>query len=405
VSNVPKLRFKEFDEEWHENKLNKYLSFNNGINAPKEAYGYGRKFINVLDILNNDFILYKNIIGSVSVSPKIEEANKVEYGDVLFLRSSETREDVGKSTVYLEEKEYALFGGFVIRGKNKGNYNPYFLKLNLESPKTRYQIGSRAGGSTRFNVSQSVLNSIEVKMPCLAEQQKIADYFLLMEKKIKNQQRKIELLKEQKKGYMQKIFNRELRFKDENGKVFPEWRKSIFAKILKIPHREKEEKPTKEKLLTVKLHLKGIAVSENIATLKIGSTTYYKRKAGQFIYGKQNLFNGAFGIIPKELDGFLSSGDIPVLDFKEDHIEPMYFYYYLSQWEVYKRLESISSGTGSKRIHERELLKEKIYLPCIEEQHKIVGLLRSSEKKINIEESRLELMINQKKGYMQQMYI
>src|SRR5699024_2529126 len=230
----------------HESKLNKYLSFNNGINAPKEAYGYGRKFINVLDILNNDFILYKNIIGSVSVSPKIEEVNTVEYGDVLFLRSSETREDVGKSTVYLEEKEYALFGGFVIRGKNKGNYNPYFLKLNLESPKTRYQIGSRAGGSTRFNVSQSVLNSIEVKMPCLAEQQKIADYFLLMEKKIKNQQRKIELLKEQKKGYMQKIFNRELRFKDENGKTFPDWKEIKLGNIYKISNGNGDVQDTVE---------------------------------------------------------------------------------------------------------------------------------------------------------------
>lgn len=60
------------------------------------------------------------------VSGKVEETNKVEYGDLLFLRSSETREDVGKRSVYLDEDEFALFGGFVIQGKKQADYDPYF---------------------------------------------------------------------------------------------------------------------------------------------------------------------------------------------------------------------------------------------------------------------------------------
>ena len=101
---VPKLRFKEFSEEWEEKRLDSLMDFKNGINAGKDSYGKGVKFINVLDILNNNYITHDKIIGLVDVSQEIVEKNSVTYGDVLFQRSSETREDIGKSNVYLDEK-------------------------------------------------------------------------------------------------------------------------------------------------------------------------------------------------------------------------------------------------------------------------------------------------------------
>src|SRR5699024_4377086 len=106
-----------------------------------------------------------------------------------------------------------------------------------------------------------------------------------------------------------------------------------------------------------------------------------------------------------ELDGFLSSGDIPTLDFKKEFIEPLYFYYYLSQWNVYKRMENVSTGTGSKRIHEGELLKQKMRLPCLDEQKQIVNFLKTFEKKILIEEESLKEIEKQKQGFMQQMFV
>ncbi len=76
--NVPELRFPGFEGEWEEKKLGEFCEFNNGINAKKEQYGMGRKFINVLDILNNNFITYESIIGKVSVPENVEKNNKVE---------------------------------------------------------------------------------------------------------------------------------------------------------------------------------------------------------------------------------------------------------------------------------------------------------------------------------------
>ena len=95
---VPALRFKEFDLEWRETTLGNLFTFKNGLNSDKEKYGAGRKFINVLDIIGNDVITYDSIIGKVEVTEKELEKNEVIYGDVLFQRSSETREEVGQAS-------------------------------------------------------------------------------------------------------------------------------------------------------------------------------------------------------------------------------------------------------------------------------------------------------------------
>ena len=82
-------------------KLNELLTFKNGLNASKEEYGSGIKFINVSDILDNEFITYKNINDNVQVTDNEFENYKIEYGDIVFQRSSETREEVGTANVYL----------------------------------------------------------------------------------------------------------------------------------------------------------------------------------------------------------------------------------------------------------------------------------------------------------------
>ena len=82
-----------------------------------------------MDILNNDFITYDCIRASVNISQEEQEAYAVMNGDILFQRSSETIEDVGRANVYIDDKP-AVFGGFIIRGKKKMEYDPIFF-LNI----------------------------------------------------------------------------------------------------------------------------------------------------------------------------------------------------------------------------------------------------------------------------------
>ena len=126
TSDVPNLRFKEFEGEWKELGLSELLDFKNGLNPKPNKFGKGIKFISVMDILNNAVITYDCIKASVDVTEKELSDFSVEKGDILFQRSSETLEDVGRANVYMDDKT-AVFGGFVIRGKKKGEYEKYKL--------------------------------------------------------------------------------------------------------------------------------------------------------------------------------------------------------------------------------------------------------------------------------------
>ncbi|WP_442497350.1 hypothetical protein [Methylobacter sp. sgz302048] len=130
--NVPRLRFKEFSGTWNNQTLGDIFTFKNGVNASKEQYGSGYKFINVLDIINNDFITYEKIIGSVNISEDEFIKAEVKFGDVLFQRSSETREEVGQSNVYIGNQS-VTFGGFVIRGRGVMEYSPIFFNYILKT--------------------------------------------------------------------------------------------------------------------------------------------------------------------------------------------------------------------------------------------------------------------------------
>lgn len=101
--------------------------------------------------------------------------------------------------------------------------------------------------------------------------------------------------------------------------------------------------------LTVKLHTKGVCKMEEKGQGS-DNTQYYVRHAGQLIYGKQNFFNGAIGIVPQSLDGYESTKDVPSFDI-DDNVCVEWFYQYIARPEIYKSQEVNCTGTGSKRFH------------------------------------------------------
>ena len=144
-----------------------------------------------MDILNNQFICYDNIRASVEVIEGDIETYGVNYGDILFQRSSETLEDVGQANVYLDRKP-AVFGGFVIRGKSKGNYHPVFFRYLLASPTARKRIIVKGAGAQHFNIGQDGLSRVCLNIPSIQEQEKIAKLFECVDTRIATQTKIIE---------------------------------------------------------------------------------------------------------------------------------------------------------------------------------------------------------------------
>ena len=157
-----------------------------------------------------------------------------------------------------------------------------------------------------------------------------------------------------------------------------------------------------KKRLTVRLHLKGVDVREYRGTEKEGSTQYFVRKAGQLIYGKQNIFRGSIGIIAHNLDGYSSSHDIPAFDIAKN-VNADWLYWYISRPRFYERLEHFSAGSGSKRLHPKEFFKIYADVPPQEEQKRIAHTLNTAQQEINLLKKLADQYRKQKRGLMQKL--
>ena len=196
-----------------------------------------------------------------------------------------------------------------------------------------------------------------------------------------------------------------MRFAKQDGGTYPDWDVRKLGDFMSTPDKNQAIQIDKSKLLTVKLHLKGVMKNDSTESLSTHGTVYYVRQKGQFIYGKQNLFNGAFGIIPDEYDGFLSSNDVPTLDINHEKINPLYLLYYIGRKNYYVPLEGIAIGSGSKRIHESTVINLEIAVPTLEEQASIVLAISSISKKIDIEVSVLHWLDAQKQYLLSNLFV
>lgn len=204
VLNVPHLRFQEFDGEWDKHHLSEYLDFKNGLNPNAKRIGHGLPFISVMDILADGVIDYDSIRGKVEATEKEIECFGVQNGDLLFQRSSETLEDVGRANVYMDSRT-AIYGGFVIRGRKIGNYDPLFFKYLLATPLARKRTCRMGAGAQHFNIGQEGLSKISLFFPSLEEQTKIATLLRLIDELIATQNKIIEKLESLIKGIAHKV--------------------------------------------------------------------------------------------------------------------------------------------------------------------------------------------------------
>lgn len=155
-----------------------------------------------------------------------------------------------------------------------------------------------------------------------------------------------------------------------------DWKKVKLGSLL-TESKVISENPNPNNRIRVKLNVLGIEKRPETKDKK-GATRYYIRKAGQFIYGKQNLHKGAFGIVPQELDGYESSSDIPAFDV-DDSCYPEWIFYFFKKGDFYLKLESLAKGIGSKRINTEKIYDLNIFLPTKDEQRKILEEIERAE--------------------------
>ena len=400
----PKLRFEGFSDYWNVKKLGEYLSFKNGINADKDSYGKGYKFINVLDIINNDFITNELITGSVDVDEKVFEKNEVSYGDILFQRSSENREEAGQSNVYLDPDVTSCFGGFVIRGKAKKSYNPVYLNYLLKTHLARKEIVTKSGGSTRYNVGQDTLSEVNIYISDNElEQQKIAEFISSVDKKISLLKEKHISLTQFKKAVMQKLLKQEIRFKDEHDNSFPDWKET---KLNNLISECSEKSVVEDEYPVLSSTIKGI--EKRSGRVDGASNIGYKIiRREQLVLSPQNLWLGNINYNDSFEVGLVSPS-YKTFTFNTQLINPNYGKYLIKTPRMIYEY-TVSSEMGASVVR-RNLNMElfggiKVSIPSIQEQMKVADFLDALDTKLDAINKQIELTQTFKKGLLQQMFV
>lgn len=203
-SKFPEIRFKGFTEAWEQRKLGDVGTTYTGLSGKtKEDFGHG----------NGQFVTYMNVFSnSVAASAMTEPVeiddrqNKVLAGDVLFTTSSETPEEVGMSSVWLENSENTYLNSFCFGYRPSIPFDPYYLAYMLRSSSMRKKIAFLAQGISRYNISKNKMMDIEIPVPTMSEQQQVGGYFRNLDNLITLHQRKLEKLKNIKKSMLEKMF-------------------------------------------------------------------------------------------------------------------------------------------------------------------------------------------------------
>ena len=392
-------------EDWEVKRLGDLFTFKNGVNANKESYGKGIKFVNTMDVLNNTFIDSNVLRGKVNVNDKIKEEFIVSNGDVLFNRTSETREEVGCSAVYKDSEE-AVFGGFIIRAHDiKSNVLDLLYKGYCFLPSyIRNQISALGNGAIRYNLGQDDLSRVNLLIPPLPEQHRIVSVLSLWDTAISKQAALIEKLTVRKRGLMQQLLTGKKRLKGFEG----EWKEVKLGEIAERITRKNEE--DNQNVVTISAQ-RGFVVQTEFFNKSIASETldnYFLVYKDEFCYNKSYSNGYPMGVIErmKTFDKAVVTTLYICFALKRETIINIdFFEQYGDSGILNKELIKVANEGGRAHgllnVTSSDFFNMHMRIPSIDEQNAIASVLVNADKEIEIQKQKLMSLQEQKKGLMQ----
>lgn len=394
----PQLRFEGFTDDWEERKLNEVSDIYDGTHQTPKYQDDGVMFLsveNIKTLTSNKFISREAFEDEFKIRP--------QRGDVLMTRIG----DIGTANVVETDEDLAYYVSLALFKSEE--LNPYFLQASIYAPFVQDQIWKRTLHiAFPKKINKNEIDQVPINVPTLAEQTKIGSFFKQLDNTIALHQRKLDLLKEQKKGYLQKMFPKngekvpELRFEGFSG----DWEERKLGELLaerndQIP--ETNEYPLMSFVQGKGVTPKGDRYNRSFLVKEIDKK-YKKTELGDFIYSSNNLETGSIGfnrigkaVISPVYSIFKSKNEqsskfIGIMSARKDFISKMTRF---RQGVVY----------GQWRIHESDFLNIDIRIPNDKEQRSIIKFFEKLDDTIALHQRKLDLLREQKKGFLQKMFI
>lgn len=403
ITNAPDLRFPEFNDKWQMMNLSNIVTTikgnDNQIDLPiltiSAKYGW---------------LTQKERFSQVIAGNSLKRYTKVSRGDLSYNKGNSKIAKYG--IVYKMNYDEALVPNVYKsfrphKGINSSFIEKYFHTKKLDRQLRKY-ISSTARMDGLLNISDNDFYKVNIYIPNSFEQEKIGDFFSKLDRQIELEEKKLELFEQQKKGYIQKIFSQELRFKDENGNNYPNWEMKKLGNIANIvgggtPSTKKSEywdgdinwfSPVeigdKEFVSTSQRRITEKGLEKSSAKMLPIGTVLFTSRAGigkTAILSKEATTNQGFqSIVPKEND----------LD--------SYFLY--SMTSILKRnAEKVGAGSTFSEVSRKQMEQIKLLIPILKEQKQIARLFQIINRKINKQIHKIELLKQRKKGLLQKMFV
>ncbi|HHC8651328.1 TPA: restriction endonuclease subunit S [Staphylococcus aureus] len=383
--NTPELRFPEFKDEWYQSNLDEMCSFTSGGTPSRKINKYWDgdiPWITTSD-LNNKFI--KNIFTKITSSGLKNSSAKLITEPAIILAMYGQGKTRGKCSIL--NFPATTNQACAILQPNEFN-NIEFVYQFLEKNYTYLRAQSNEG--SQKNLSLSLLKKIKINYPSLFEQNKISDFFSKLDRQIELEEEKLELLEQQKRGYMQQIFSQKLRFKDENGNDYPDWEETTLKNITNYISSKKSSNQYNESN-----NSEGYPVYDAIQ--EIGKDLQYDMKESYISIlkdgagvGRLNLRAGKSSVIGTM--GYIQANNVDI----------QFLYYRMKLLNFRKFI----IGSTIPHLYYKDYSKEKILIPTSnDEQKKIGNFILNIDKLIDNKTLKLDYLKQRKQSLLQRMFI
>ena len=397
--NIPKLRFKGYNDEWVEYQLGKICkTYSGGTPNVSNLNFYNGliPFIKSGEIHSNQTAMYITEEGLKNSSAKL-----VNKGDLLFALYGATSGEVDISKIDGAINQAILCV--------KSNYiNLIFLKEILSFNKNKILCKYLQGG--QGNLSADIFKTLKFKFPTLREQEKIASFLTLIDKKIEKQKELVELLKKYKRGLLSQIFSQNLRFKDNDGNDYPDWTEKTLGEItdnisygLNAASKKFDSKNKYIRITDID-ETTGKYNNLDIVSPDCVLSDEYKLKINDLLFARTGASTGKTYLYNENDGKMYFAGFLIKFSIKEEYYSN--FIFYITQTSKYKKWVSImSTRSGQPGINAKEYSKYKFSCPVYNEQVKISNIISKIDNIIEKANILLDFYNDYKKGLLQKMFI
>ncbi|PQB43866.1 restriction endonuclease subunit S [Enterococcus faecalis] len=391
----PEIRFPGFTEDWEQRKFGEMLvNLEAGVSVNSSDYdtGYFILKTSAIKMGNIDLLEVKSI-----VSEEVARAKTPLIKNSIIISRMNTPELVGASGLVRESIDNIFLPDRLWQGQVAGNFSPEWLIQSINIAANIKKIRDLATGTSGSmkNISKKSMLDLIINVPTLEEQQKIGSFFKQLDDVISLHQLKLDLLKEQKKGFLQKMF-------PKNGAKVPEIRFPGFTE-------DWEERRLQEVVDRYDNLRIPITASKRVA----GNTPYYGANGiqgyvegythdGEFILVAEDGANDLKNYPVQYVDGKVwVNNHAHVIQAKENLADNMFLMNAIRSINI----EPFLVGGGRAKLNADVLMKLEVIIPLKSEQQKIGNFFKQLDDTITLHQRKLDLLKETKKGFLQKMFV